>query len=56
MANAAILTHSRLREREGRLARERVEQGFRTACGAPAERWPDATGHAPGKGANVTQL
>ena len=32
------------------------EQGIRAACGAPAERWHDAAGHAPCKGANVTQL
>ena len=33
--------------------RERVEQGIRTACGAPAQRWPDAADHAPGRGNGV---
>ena len=28
-------------------AKQRVEQGFRAASGALAERWPDAAGHAP---------
>ena len=36
--------------------RERAEQGIRTACGAPAKRWPDAAGHAPRKGFVVTRL
>ena len=35
------------------MARERAEQGFRAACGAPAKRWPDAAGQAPCKGIGV---
>ena len=28
------------------ICQERGQQGIRTPCGAPVERWPDAAGHA----------